>query len=193
MRSPAAAALALMAALGVIVCGSHASSPRIDVIDLVRAFDEAEKRPPLPASEVGHYGRGGVWRAAILAPAPARLIWTLRLPARAALRAQLGVRPNGPGEATLDFRVGVSDDRIYEALAHTRVASAQDGWTPIVVDLSRYAGRKWSLFYRPDTHPWRLVLSVDAITSAGATAVWGEPVVSTDADAARTFAARQRP
>jgi hypothetical protein len=162
------------------------------VIDLVRTFDAAEKRPASPEFEIAHCQTGGVSRVAILSPAPARLIWITRLPPRGAFRAQLGVRPKGSGDATLDFRVGISDDRIYEALAHKTVASAQ-GWTPIVVDLSRYAGRKWSLFYRPDTHPWRLVLSVDAIAPGAATAVWGEPVISADVDAARAFAARQRP
>jgi hypothetical protein len=155
----------------------------------VRQFGAAEKRPADSEFEIADYDAGGLARPSIVSSAPSRLTWTLRLPARGAFHAQLHVRSDSIAGETLGFRVGVSDDRVYERLAQLPLSSTSRGWTPISVDLSRYAGRKWSLFYRPDARAWRLILSVDVDATArgGAHAVWGAPAVSTDTAGARAL------
>jgi hypothetical protein len=155
----------------------------------VRQFAAAQKRPAESDFQVVDYNAGGVPRPSIVSPAPSRLTWTLRLPPRGSFNAQLHVRGDGlADEETVVFRMGVSDDRVYETLAHVSLSSANRGWTPIAVALWRYAGRKWSLFYRPDAHEWRLVLSVDVPVESHAHAVWGAPRISTDAAGAKAFA-----
>ena len=131
----------------------------------------------------------GLSRPSIVAATPSRLIAELRFPPRGTFDAWLAT--TGGADPTVRVRVGISDDRIYEGLAHVVLSTAAGGWTPLSVDLSRYAGRKWSLFYRPDSHPWRLVLSGDALGPAPPAVVWGRPVVSTDADGLRTFVTRR--
>lgn len=157
------------------------------MIDLVRQFDTAEKRPAQSAFEITDYRADGPGRPSIVSSAPSRLTWTLRLPVRGIFHAHIQTSGGGAGER-LGFRVGIADDRVYETLAHVSLSSANTGWTPLAVDLSRYAGSKWSLFYRPDAHAWRLILGVDAPGESRARAVWGSPAISTDSAAARAFA-----
>jgi hypothetical protein len=169
-------------------CRRSTAPPAVDVIDLARRLGAAEKLPVGSSFEIADYAAGGVPRPSIVAPAPSRLTWTLRLPARGAFHATLHVRSDTTADHTVAFRVGVSDQRVYEGLAHALLSSANTGWTPISADLSRYAGRKWSLFYRPDAHEWRLILSVDAPGGFPARAVWGAPAIATDVASARAFA-----
>jgi hypothetical protein len=129
---------------------------------------------------------GATSRPAIAGPAPGRVIWQQPLPRRGVFRAALAI----DSAAAVRFRVGVSDDRTYEQLAAATVA-ARDGWTDLTVDLSAYAGWKWSLFYRPDRIRWRVVLSADAVSGVPGRAVWGAPSIVTDADSAREYLARR--
>jgi hypothetical protein len=179
--------LVLLIISGAFACRSSPGPATVDAIDLVRQFGAAEKRPAESAFEIADYGAGGVPRPSIVSRAPSRLTWTLRLPARGTFHAQLHVRSDGAADETLGFRIGVSDDRVYEQLAHVSLSSTVTGWTPISADLSRYAGRKWSLFYRPDEKAWRLILSVDAAPGTGARAAWGAPAIATDTAAARAL------
>lgn len=130
-------------------------------------------------------------RASIVASTPSRLIQTLRFPPRGTFDVWLAVRGAPGADPTVRIRVGVSDDRIYEGLAQLVLSTSAGGWTPLSVDVSRYAGRKWSLFYRPDSHFWRLVLSGDAQGPAPPAVVWGRPGISTDAAGLRAFAPRR--
>ena len=59
-------------------------------------------------------------------------------------------------------------------------------------DRSAYAGRKWSVFYRPERIVWRLVLAADATETAPATVVWGQPQIETDTESAREYMARRQ-
>lgn len=87
--------------------------------------------------------------------------------------------------------MGVSDDRIYERIAQETTTPERRGWVSVLADLSLYAGWKWSLFYRPDSHPWRLVLSVDT-NGAATRALWATPGIDADRAAAHDFAQRRR-
>ncbi len=139
-------------------------------MDFIREFSRADARPSA-AFQIADRDR----RPSILAPAPGRLTWALPLPRRGRFEAWVAAG----GDTPVRFRVGVSDDRIYEQLASLEVRPA-DGWTRMSVDLSAYAGRKWSLFYRPDTITWHVVLSTDAVDGMSGSAVWGSPQVLTD-------------
>ena len=131
--------------------------------------------------------------ATIAVPAPSRVIYSLRFPPRGVFRAWLAVTP-GPGatEASVTFRVGISDERIYEPLTQQQITSSETaakGWIPLTADVSLYGGRHWSLFHRPDERQWKLILNADAGYGV-ARAFWGAPGVDTDKDAARAW--RQR-
>jgi hypothetical protein len=92
---------------------------------------------------------------------------------------------SGTMRASIDVPV---PSRIIEALFDRTVTvapGADTAWSPVSVDLSAYAGRKWSIFYQPDRVEWRLVLSTDKIQGAGVRAVWGEPGIDTDVESAR--------
>ena len=155
-------------------------------MDFIELFERAELRPER-AFKVAQHTLGGVTRATIAAPVPSRAIWVTPLPRRGWLSLFVGV-PSSPAGCSARFRFGVSDDRIYEGLASdTPPAGA---WRELRVDLSRYAGRKFSIFYRPDGVSWRLVFSADQIVEESCTGFWGEPTIETDVDAARQFQAR---
>ena len=130
--------------------------------------------------------------ATVAVPAPSRLIYSLRFPPRGVFRAWLAVRP-GPGrEASVTFRVGISDERIYEPLTQQLVTSSETvekGWIAMSADVSLYGGRHWSLFHQPDERQWKLILNADAGYGV-ARAFWGAPGVDTDRDAARRWRAR---
>ncbi len=128
-------------------------------------------------------------RPSIVMPVPARAIWSLALPRRGVFRAFVTLATDGHPSTSVRFRMGVSDDRVYEGLA-TCELQGEPGWTELRADLSAFAGFKWSLFYRPDRVTWRVVLSTDAIGALPARAVWGSPEVLADARSAKEYARR---
>ncbi len=169
-------------------CGSSPPSAPVRVVDVIRELDQAEKRPPA-AFIVGSHEIDGVTHPAIGAAVPSRLTLALPLPRRGVLHAF--VAP-AEGSAPARLRVGVSDDRIYEGLAELTLTAAPRAWTELRVDLSAYAGWKWSLFYRPDRTIWHLVLATDPVNGAPATVLWGAPEIVTDTASAREYAARRQ-
>jgi hypothetical protein len=92
--------------------------------------------------------------------------------------------PNG--RASVAFRIGISDDRIYETLIERQVPSGSQ-WTPLAASLSGYAGPQFSLFYRPDRRRWRLVLAATPVEGLPDVVFWGAPGIDTDAESARRF------
>lgn len=121
-------------------------------------------------------------------PVPSRVTWTQALPVRGMLRVDAAV-PGESGPAVVLFRIGISDDRVYEGLVEREIATgdSRQGWTPMRADLSDYAGRKFSLFYRPDNRRWRIVLGAYAVSGATGWAYWGAPGIEADGEAARRF------
>jgi hypothetical protein len=167
-----------------VACTRGSTDSQVRVMDFVTLFERAELRPDRSTFQVAQHTLGGVTRATIAAPVPSRAIWVTALPRRASLSIFLGV-PSSPAGCSARLRFGVSDDRIYEALASE---TPQPGtWSPIRVDLSRYAGRKFSIFYQPEGRVWRLVFSADQVAGESCTAFWAEPAIETDVAAARLF------
>jgi hypothetical protein len=166
-------------------CGSARESASIRVVDFIKEFDRAEQRPAAGYAVIGgsQVDRN---QPAITGPAPGRVIFTLPLPHRGVFHATVAV----DGDAPVRFRVGVSDDRIYEDLASVTLAP-RGAPADLRADLSAYAGWKWSVFYRPDRVRWRLVLSADAPGGTAGRAIWASPGITTDTSAAREYAARR--
>ncbi len=130
---------------------------------------------------------------AIRTSAPSRLIYVLPVPRRSVFVARVALERgiDGAPPQPLRFRVGVSDDRIYEQLAAAVLTpGVQTGWTDLRADLSAYAGWQWSLFYRPERRRWRLVLSTDAVSGVPGRGVWGALRIDGDRAAAREHVER---
>ena len=105
------------------------------------------------------------------------------------LRTYIAIVPPRDQRAIVAFRFGVSDERLYDGLSEHRVfinAGQEPRWLPVDVNLSLYAGRKWSLFFRPDSHPWRMVFAADQLEGE-AVVLWGSPGIDTDQRGAREW------
>ena len=137
--------------------------------DLINEFPRAECRPANACEAVR--GPGG---PAIRATSPSRLTWVLRLPRDGHLETAVQT----VSEARVRFRIGISDERTYEQLGAIELGRT-DGTRPFVIDLSAYAGRKWSVFYHPDRIAWRLTLSEDAINGIAGAGLWTARVMTT--------------
>jgi hypothetical protein len=179
---PLACAIALILLMGAVACSRASAPPFISLID---ALPSAERRPataPPDAFQVTELAVAGEPRRSLSVAVPTRITYTTHIPERAELSAWLtveGASPDVPS-AGASFRVGISDGRIYEQLFE-KVVAAHDAnrWTPMRIDLSRYAGWQWSLFYHPSTIAWQIVLNTYP-TGAGSDhlrGVWGEPVI----------------
>jgi hypothetical protein len=174
-------------------CRSPSPAAPVRVVDLLREMDNAEQRPP-QGFALTAYRLGGVSRPAISATVPSRLTVRLPLPRHGVFHAfvTLADAPAGDRRAGARVRIGVSDHRTYETVTERVLVPGSPDWMELRADLSSYAGWKWSLFYRPDGIVWRLVLAVDAIDTAPATVLWGQPQIDTDTEAAREYIARRQ-
>lgn len=180
------ALFAALAGLSLLAC-EQPGADRIAVIDLMRQWQSAEKRPLGGTFELLEHRCGTESHASLAVPAASRVIWSLKFPDRAVLATEVALE-GSPG-ASAAFRVGISDDRIYEQL-DVRAVSADacgHGWTPIEIDLGPYSGRKFSLFYRPRNRTWRLVLGTLPESGTPTRAFWGRLRIVTDTAAAKRF------
>ncbi len=126
-------------------------------------------------------------RATVEVPVPSRVIWTMPVPRRGRLVLTPALLPS-TAPAQVRFRVGVSDHRIYEGLADSTLGAGDAvAGGPLEIDLSDYAGLKWSIFYQPDWRVWRLVLNTELIEGSSARALWIGPAIYTDVLAARHY------
>jgi hypothetical protein len=189
---PRARLLAIFSLSAAIVAAGCSRPPgeRLRVIDLLEHEASAEKRPAGGAFEIREYQCGGVSRTALAVPAGSRVIWPTMLPARGVLAA--GAAVEGEPGASVTFRVGISDDRVYEGLQSIQVSADDCGraWVPVSVDLGRYGGVKLSIFYQPNRRTWRLVLATNVEQGRVDRAYWARPVVESDAAAAREYLTR---
>jgi hypothetical protein len=184
--------LGLTLGLTLSACSSTDRSP-VRIVDLVRLLPDAEARPSRAAFEVADVAMSGQSEPAIRTLAPSRLIYVLPVPRRSSFVARVALDGGVDGQPPqpLRFRVGVSDDRVYEPLAEVLLTpGVQTGWTALRASLSAYAGWQWSLFYRPEQRRWRLVLSTDATSGVRGRGVWAAPGIDGDRAAAREHVER---
>jgi hypothetical protein len=164
---------------------------QIPAVDLIFHFKDAERRPERGSFEIREHTFGERSRASLIVPSGSRVTWKLFVPHRGRLQVYAGV-PDAKGPAVAAFRLGVSDDRRYDNLIEQHVTSAETakGWVTVSADLSPYAGRKFSLFYRPDSRKWNVIIGTHVIEGSPGFLVLGEPSVQADIESAREY--RQR-
>lgn len=186
--------MAIGVSLALASSACHRGS-RADVrtIDLIKGLDHAERRPPEGSFALVEHTCGGFTRASISTPVPSRLTWRTPIPERAILKVDVAVPESAEEPVAVNFRVGISDDRVYESLTDRRVTNARSGcgWTTLLADLSPYAGTKFSIFYQPGGRTWHLVLGTDPVQGRTDSVYWGAPGIDTDAAAARAFVRRR--
>ena len=177
-----------------VACGRQGNDTQVRVIDLLSTFPRAEKRPAGGAFAVQEHTLHGQSRTSLIVPGNSRIIWTTPVPHRATLELHAAV-PEEHGPASVEVRIGISDERVYNTLAEWVVSSAETaskGWTPITADLSDYAGRKMSLFYRPDERHWRIVIGTRPVSGSPSHVYLAEPGIRSDNEGAREFMKRIR-
>lgn len=164
----------------VVAALASGCGPRPAAIDLIDVLPSAERRALGPADASIHtvtISHDGVDAPALLTTAPARVLFPVRMPGRAHLRAQVSLAAPAAGGVTI--RVGIADDRSYDELLRLPVMPAPNGdsapWQSIDVDLSGYSGWQWSLFYHPAHKTWKLVFNADP--SPGGSIVWLRPTI----------------
>jgi hypothetical protein len=185
--------LALLLASLPLGCGS-ARSGEVTAVDLMSRVKDADRRPAGSPIAVEAQDFGGRPRASLRVPGESRLTFTIPIPRRAVLRFYAAVAD--AAGAAVAFRVGISDDRFYQTLLEQAVTSeetAARGWVELAADLSHFAGPQLSLFFRPDTRRWHLVLGTHVVTGSPAGVYLGEPALVTDLDAARDYVKRRVP
>lgn len=184
----------LLACLASAACDSG-PAPSVETLDLARLLPTAERRGLAPGKEPATIvvdGVGSDLRPAIAVVVPSRITWRgLRFANRTVLRTSVSARV-GDASSQMVFRIGVSDDRTYEELARQVVTAGTPGWTDVHVDLSRYAGWQWSIFYHPDRRCWNLVFNVSGRAAPDAEGLWARPALYADPRAQRDLLANPR-
>ena len=157
---------------------------------MLRLFQDAERRPLHGSFELKEHTFAGVPRASLVVPAESRVTWKLFVPHRG--RLQMFVAFAEASAASVAVRVGVSDNRVYNTLTERTISSAEAarGWVALDVDLSTYAGRKWSLFYRPDGRKWQIIVGTHVLAGSVSNVYLGSPALMTDVEGAREYLRR---
>lgn len=171
-RRPDPARLVVFTLLGLALACS-----RIDnEVDLLGLLDEAEKRTTVESGP--QFIReavtiDGTTRQAVLARPPSRIIYSLAVPRDAWFEVAFALKPESwdqPGDGA-QFRVGVSDGRLYEELLREYVNPKRGDrrWFSARLDLSAYEGRQIKLILNTDPGP------PEGRDAANDLAVWAEP------------------
>ena len=137
-------------------------------------FDAADKLAPGPLHQT--FGVTDGSPRSIFAHPPSRIIWKVRIPAGARLRAFLQLLPEAWDKSTdgVFFQIGVSDGHRYTRLTDRLVdpmhAPGDRRPIPVDLDLSRYAGLEMQIvFNTAASAPGR------PYDAAYDWAFWGEP------------------
>jgi len=171
----------LLTAVLAAGAGCSGRGHRAGPMDLAATFNGADRRPEAGAFYVDAEVIDGQRRFVIAVPAVSRLTWRITLPTHARLRLWLAVGGDC-ASSPVDFRIGISDGRVYEQLLVREVApdpSASRAWEPATIDLSQYGGFQWSLFYRPSEVSWSLIFNTRPTTATPCSPrpLWGAPEI----------------
>jgi hypothetical protein len=162
MRTRTLIAVVLLAS-AVSSCRRDAHVPCcVDVLDLIPFASVRPVVHPPDAVRVAAVTVGGSEQRALSVIVPSRVSIRAQVPAHAVLSTAWAVSAPADREAGtgVAFSIGISDGRTYETLMErTILASDQASWQPVHVDLRRYAGWQWSLFYRPSAIAWEIVFN----------------------------------
>lgn len=145
-------------------------------VSLINTLGEAEKRTNAgqPQWLVEPVTIDGTTRQTILARPHSRLIYKVTVPPDAWLETAFALKPDTwdqPGDGA-QFRIGVSDGRIYDELLRQYVNPKRGDrrWFTARLDLSAYEGRQVSVILNTDPGP-----PGAASDATNDLAVWGEP------------------
>lgn len=168
--------IVLAAALAVTGCSAEPAA--ISLIDL---YPSAEKRAAFDLTQaftVTDATVAGISRRVIVAHAPARLTWSVKVPKAATLRTWIALRPDAwerDGDGVV-FRVGISAGDHYDVVARVHVdprnKATDRAWLPLDVPLDKYAGQQVKVVLSTDASP-----SADRGDLRGDLALWGEPQI----------------
>jgi hypothetical protein len=172
-------------AASVVVCLAGCGTPP-SPIDLTATFGTAQRNPENAAFEIRSVEIEGRRQPAIAVPVNSRIRWRLKLPGHGRLQTWLAAESGcalRPAQA--DFRIGISNDRFYDELL-VRAVPASDAhslvWQSETIDLYRYGGFQWSVFYRPSEISWTLIFNTRPLGPAAADCVprpmWGAPTIA---------------
>ena len=147
-------------------------------IDLLAQLASAEKRTNVegtPQFVVEPVTIDGVTKQSILARPHSRLIYSVKVPLDAWFDVSFAMKPETwdlPGDG-VQFRIGVSDGRMYEELqrVHVNPKAGNRRWVSVHLDLSAYEGRQVKLVLNTDPGP------PEGSDNANDLAVWAEPHV----------------
>ena len=162
-----------LAAAVAVACGGGVQNES----NLVSLLGEAEKRTNVesqPQFVVEPVTIDGTTRQSILARPHSRLIYKMTVPPDAWFDTAFAMKPetwDQPGDGA-QFRVGVSDGRIYDELLRQYVNPKRGDrrWFTARLDLSAYEGRQVTVILNTDPGP-----PGAAGDSNNDLAVWGEP------------------
>lgn len=169
---PLTAGALLAASMLVAACGGAVENE----VSLIATLGEAEKRSSVddPQWVVEAVTIDGTTRQTILARPHSRLTYRITVPPDAWLETAFALKPEAwdlPGDGA-QFRVGVSDGRIYDELLrqHVNPKRGDRRWFTARLDLSAYEGRQVSVIFNTDPGP-----PGASNDSNNDLAVWGEP------------------
>lgn len=157
--------------------------------DLIQQINRAERRPASTAFRIEEVVIDGQPKRVIATDPFTRVTWEMPIPARAVLMTSIALKPEAwtqPGNGVL-FRIGIAGGRAYEELLNRHVDPFHNPddrrWIPIELDLGAYGGFKWSLFYQPSRHAWKVIFNTNpgppgTNDREGDLPVWGEPVIA---------------
>lgn len=173
-RAVAAAALVVLAC--AVAAGCRRTPTGSGATDLLALSREAVKRPESSDPSVFSVREvviGAEARRALIVPQPARIVWQVRIPGRARLTGAFGVFEDAGTGRPVGGRLylGISDQRHFARLIDLQLPGGADTparWEPLDVDLGRYGGWQWSLFYRPWETTWDLIATITGPASGRA-------------------------
>jgi hypothetical protein len=168
-----AAASLLAATILAVGCGGAVENE----VSLITTLGEAEKRTNLEQPgqwAVESVTIDGTTRQTILARPHSRLIYKVTVPPDAWFETAFALKPETwelPGDGA-QFRVGVSDGRVYDELLRQYVNPKRGDrrWFTARLDLSAYEGRQVTVILNTDPGP-----PGAASDTNNDLAVWGEP------------------
>jgi len=154
------------------------SSPVDNEINLLGQLATAEKRTNVEGGAqfvAESVTIDGVTKQTILARPHSRLIYSVKVPQDAWFDVSFAMKPETwdlPGDGA-QFRIGISDGRMYEELqrVHVNPKAGNRRWVSVHLDLSAYEGRQVKLILNTDPGP------PEASDNANDLAVWAEPRV----------------
>jgi hypothetical protein len=167
--------------VGAIACAAlalvSASCSSVDnEVDLLTQLDTAEKRTNVesgPQFAIETVTIDNVAKRAILARPHSRLIYAVTVPRDAWFEVAFAMKPETWDQAGdgAQFRVGVSDGRVYEELLRQYVNPKRGDrrWFSARLDLSAYEGRQVKLILNTDPGP------PEGRDRDNDLAVWAEP------------------